>query len=164
MATVELRYTPECDAPPAAPVDRSTASATCDGPAGWQTTVVVRLTERVARLVPSDRDTSHLTALLEVLPAAAGATIAPLRRSGAAGGSDSLDPAFRRALRDAFAIELLAAPTHLNRPPVAPGASTPTHVRPHTRTSGCIGERHRWVTPPNRPGRAPGASVPSTIG
>src|SRR5215218_3494931 len=62
-ATVELSYAPDSAPAPEPTAEVGMAMATGPGPPGWQTTVIVRLHERVARLLDSD----HPTSLAELL-------------------------------------------------------------------------------------------------
>lgn len=51
-ATVELSYAPTGAPPSQHTADVGTATATGEGPPGWQLTVTARLNERVTRLIP----------------------------------------------------------------------------------------------------------------
>ena len=104
-ARVELSYAPDGTPPPPPATEPGTATATGPGPPGWQTTITLRLGERVARLVGSGERTS-LVELLETLPRAGVRTAARFRTHGA--GDDHLGPALRRAVRDTVAAEVLA--------------------------------------------------------
>jgi hypothetical protein len=104
-ATVALSYTPESSAAPAPPAEPGMAQATGPGPPGWQTTVIVRLNERVTRLLDSDHPTS-LAELLEGLPRAGVAAAARFRHH-VGGEAVALNAPLRRALRDTVAAELL---------------------------------------------------------
>lgn len=66
-AAVELRYAPDGAGIPAPPAHVGTATATGSGPRGWQTRLLVRLDDRVARLVEAGHRTA-LAELLETLP------------------------------------------------------------------------------------------------
>ena len=105
-ATVDLAYTPDTEAAPAPPVGLGTAAATGAGPPGWRTTVTVRLSERVARLLDSDHPNS-LAELLEGLPRA-GVAAASRFRHHVDSGARRLNAPLRRALRDTVAADLLA--------------------------------------------------------
>jgi hypothetical protein len=104
--SVELAYSPV--GTPSRPViaDPGTAFAVGDGPTGWCLTTIVRLDDRVARLVAASGGTS-IPELLAALPGAGLEAAAALRHhhgDGAAG----LGAALRRALRDSVAVEVLA--------------------------------------------------------
>jgi hypothetical protein len=101
-ASVDLSYSPVGSVPQPPAPSETMASASGPGPAGWQATIVVRLTERVARLVRSG-ERGSLVELLEVLPGAAIRVAAQLRVDGAS----TAPPALRRAVRDALAAEIL---------------------------------------------------------
>src|SRR5215210_4407546 len=68
-ANVELRYAPDGADLPEIPARIGTAMATGDGPPGWQTTLVVRLDDRISRLVDPGNRTA-LAELVEALPPA----------------------------------------------------------------------------------------------
>jgi hypothetical protein len=112
-ASVELSYAPSSPAAPAPKpsTEPGVAMATGPGPPGWQTTVIVRLNERVARLLDSDHPTS-LAELLAGLPGAGVAAAARFRHH-VEEGSQRLNAPLRRGLRDTVAAELLAG--HLER-------------------------------------------------
>lgn len=110
-ATVELSYAPGSSPPPLPPAEAGVAMATGPGPPGWQTTVIVRLHDRVARLLDSDHPTS-LAELLSGLPRAGVAAAAQFRHHVDEPGQP-LNAPLRRALRDTVAAELLAG--HLER-------------------------------------------------
>jgi hypothetical protein len=110
-ASVELSYAPTTSPAPLRPAEPGMAMATGPGPPGWQTTVIVRLNERVARLLDSDHPTS-LAELLTGLPAAGVAAAAHFRHH-VEEGSQRLNAPLRRALRDTVAAELLTG--HLER-------------------------------------------------
>lgn len=110
-ATVELSYAPSSSPALPPPAGPGVAAATGPGPPGWQTTVIVRLHERVARLLDSDHPTT-LAELLEGLPRAGVAAAARFRHH-VEEGSQRLNAPLRRALRDTVAAELLA--DHLER-------------------------------------------------
>ena len=110
-ANVELSYTPASSSVPLRPAEPGMAMATGPGPPGWQTTVIVRLNERVARLLDSDHPTS-LAELLAGLPQA-GVTAAAGFRHHVQERGRRLDAPLRRALRDTVAAQLLAG--HLER-------------------------------------------------
>ena len=112
-ASVELSYAPSSSAapPPLPPAEPGVAMATGPGPPGWQTTVIVRLNERVARLLDSDHPTS-LAELLAGLPGAGVAAAARFRHH-VEEGSQRLNAPLRRGMRDTVAAELLAG--HLER-------------------------------------------------
>ncbi len=103
-ASVEVSYSPSVAPPPLPPTQVGMAAATGDGPGGWQATVIVRLNERMARLVQPGDGTS-LVELLDALPIAAVRTAAQFRRHDAVG--TPLNPALQRALRDTVAAEIL---------------------------------------------------------
>ena len=104
-ATVALVYAPMgADLPEVAP-EPGTASATGAGPPGWQVTLIVRLRDRLARLVDTG-DPSSLAELVAALPGAGIRAAAPFRhRDG--GESIAVSPALHRALRDMVAAEVL---------------------------------------------------------
>ncbi|MDQ3680061.1 MAG: hypothetical protein M3378_05865 [Actinomycetota bacterium] len=105
-ASVEVSYAPSGVAPPLPPTQVGMAAATGAGPAGWQTTVIVRLNDRVARLVrPGDR--TSLAELLDALPVAAIQAAAQFRRHDGVGHT-RIGPALQRALRDTVAAEILS--------------------------------------------------------
>ena len=106
-AAVELRYTPDGAGVAAPPSRLGTAMATGAGPPGWQTTLVVRLNDRVARLV----DTEHRTALAELLATLPDAGLQAARSFRCHDGADervAITPALRRAVRDIVAAQVLA--------------------------------------------------------
>ncbi len=103
-AAVEMSYTPAGAAAPVAEERPGTASASGPGPSGWQATIVVRLNERVARLIRPGATTS-IGELLDVLPGAALRAADQLRTNGHAEPA----PALRRAVRDTLATEVLAS-------------------------------------------------------
>lgn len=105
-ATVELSYAPESAPAPQPRPEPGMAMATGPGPPGWQTTVIVRLSERVTRLLDSEHPTS-LAELLEGLPRAGVAAAAHFRHH-VEGNAVRLNAPLRRALRDTVAAELLA--------------------------------------------------------
>ncbi|MGH9278326.1 MAG: diadenylate cyclase [Acidimicrobiales bacterium] len=109
-ATVEVSHA-RVGTPPASPPPTpgpGTAMATGEGPDGWQTSVIVRLDDRVARLVGPAQDTS-LAELLHALP---GAAVAAATQFRAVVADDTMamaiSPALQRAVRDAVASEVLA--------------------------------------------------------
>ena len=108
-ATVELAYAPSDDdeLPDDRAHDGAEGSAACPGPAGWETAVIVRLNERVARLVGAPDAPTSLAELLQVLPAAGAATVARFRRRGRPDDETPVNPALRRAVRDTVAAEIL---------------------------------------------------------
>ncbi|CAA9246368.1 MAG: hypothetical protein AVDCRST_MAG50-2009 [uncultured Acidimicrobiales bacterium] len=111
-AVVEVVYSPTdgAEAPEHEPPwPAGTASATAPGPPGWQTTLCVRLDERVARLVSTVGRSTYLAELLDVLPKAGLAAVEPFRRPGRAPQRGAVGPAMRRALRDTVAAEVLGA-------------------------------------------------------
>src|SRR5687767_5450595 len=105
-ASVELSYAPTASPAALRPAEPGMAMATGPGPPGWQTTVIVRLHERVARLLDSDHPTS-LAELLVGLPRAGVAAAARFRHH-VEGEAVPLNAPLRRALRDTVAAELLA--------------------------------------------------------
>ncbi|MEO8698375.1 MAG: hypothetical protein ABI658_33085, partial [Acidimicrobiales bacterium] len=107
-ATVELCYSPTGTVPPPTESERSQASATGKGPAGWDLTVVVTLGERIAHLVGTDERTS-LADLLHELPKAAVRAVTQLRAHADGNMYVPVTPAVRRAVRDTVATELLSA-------------------------------------------------------
>lgn len=115
-AMVELSYAPVSTGPNLPPAGPGMASATGEGPPGWNATMIVRLNERVARLVGT-RDRTSLAELLEALPGAGIQAAAQFRHDGV---DDRLpvSPALRRALRDTVASELLTGylTTRVGRP------------------------------------------------
>lgn len=105
-SSVELLYSPRGKPPMVASSEVGTALATSDGPPGWDLTIVVRLVERVARLLqPGTRTT--LAELLDALPGAGVRAADRLRHH--LGVVGALPPPLRRALRDDVATEILAA-------------------------------------------------------
>lgn len=94
-ANVELAY----QRAGAGPVGDGTG----EGPPGWDVTIVVGLDERVAAIARSSRETS-LAELVERLPVAG---IRAASRLRAGGSHTELPAAFRRAVRDQVATELL---------------------------------------------------------
>ncbi|MEO8696115.1 MAG: hypothetical protein ABI658_21535 [Acidimicrobiales bacterium] len=107
-ATVELCYSATGTAPPSTARKRAQASATGDGPAGWDLTVVVTLGQRIAHLVGTDESTS-LADLLVQLPRAAVRAAAQLRNRTGSTTREPVTPAVRRAVRDTVATEVLSA-------------------------------------------------------
>jgi hypothetical protein len=102
-ASVELVYSPADGPPPdAAPEKASVAVATGIGPDGWQMTMTVRLSNRIAPLVTHD---APLVEILSALPTAAVRAAAQFRSKL---GNRDLLPSMRRALRDAMVVEALA--------------------------------------------------------
>ncbi len=101
-ASVELSYAPAGSPPPLSSAEAGTVAAAGPGPPGWETGVVVRLEERVARLLGSDR----LAELFDALPVAGVRAAAKLR--GHLPAENRVDPALRRGLRDMVAAEILA--------------------------------------------------------
>ncbi|MGQ0519694.1 MAG: hypothetical protein ACT4PX_00910 [Actinomycetota bacterium] len=104
-ATVDVVYSPSGTPLPEPGTEIGAASATGAGPAGWEVTVVARLTDRVARLVGSG-EPSTLTELLDALPRA-GIRAAARVRHHDVGRAERVEPALRRALRDMVASEVL---------------------------------------------------------
>jgi hypothetical protein len=102
-ATVEISSTPHGSPPPVAFDRPGVASATGPGPPGWQTTIGVRLGERVARLIKPEMAAS-LSELVSVLPHAALRAADRLRTAS----DRPAAPALRRAVRDALAAEVLS--------------------------------------------------------
>lgn len=103
-ADVELVYSP-ADAPlPPTPVGPATASATGDGPRGWQVTCTLRLDGRFAALV--EPDGARLSEIMEALPSAALRAAAQFRPTSDATAAP-LTPPMQRALRDTIVIEML---------------------------------------------------------
>ncbi|MEO5837629.1 MAG: hypothetical protein ABIQ73_03650 [Acidimicrobiales bacterium] len=107
-ATVELFYSPTGTAPLATQTERAQASATGDGPTGWDLTVVVTLGKRIAHLVGTDERTS-LADLLDELPRAAVRAATQLRNHVDSNNLVPVTPAVRRAVRDTVATEVLSA-------------------------------------------------------
>jgi hypothetical protein len=107
-ATIELCYSPKGNAPPSTTSERARASATGEGPAGWDLTVVVTLGERIAHLVGADEPTS-LADLLDQLPQAAVRASMQLRNHADSIAGVPVTPAVRRAVRDTVATEVLSA-------------------------------------------------------
>jgi hypothetical protein len=105
-AVVELLYSPVDTAPPAAPVEPATASASGVGPAGWRMILSVRLRKPIAALVPSD--STRLMEIVSALPGAALRAAARFRLSEPDATAQPLTPSMRRALRDTIVIEVLA--------------------------------------------------------
>ena len=106
-ASVEISYAPCGSEPPTIEARRGTAAATGPGPPGWQATIVVRLAERVARLI-SPGTPSSLGELLDTLPGAAVRAVDQLRTL-APGDDRPAAPALRRAVRDTLAAEVLGS-------------------------------------------------------
>ena len=107
-ATVELSYAPKGAALTLPAPEVGTAMATGAGPKGWQTTVIVRLDDRVARLLGTG-DRTSLAELLEALPRAAVVASAQFRHHDGDDPFAPLSPALRRALRDTVAAEILSS-------------------------------------------------------
>jgi hypothetical protein len=104
-ASVDISYGPEGSPPPPVEERRGTAAATGPGPSGWRATIVLRLGERVARLI-GDGTPSSLGELLGVLPGAGLRAAEQLRPACTEG--PKAPPALRRAVRDTVAAEVLA--------------------------------------------------------
>jgi hypothetical protein len=107
-AAVELSYAPvhRASAPAPAAAEPATATATGTGPPGWDVTVVVKLDERVARFVPLGTRAA-VPELLQIVPEAALRAATRFRDHHRPEERAPLDPALRRALRDAVATEIL---------------------------------------------------------
>jgi DisA bacterial checkpoint controller nucleotide-binding len=102
-SVVELVYAPADAQAPPVPTAPATASASSEGPGGWQITCIVRLDGPLAAVVTSDS-----TRLLEILAALPGAALRAATRFRADAGTEkSMSPPVRRALRDTVVIELL---------------------------------------------------------
>jgi hypothetical protein len=104
-ASVDIVYSPidgPRPEPEPEPAEPSVASATGPGPDGWQMTLTIRLSNRIAPLVTHD---APLVEILAALPAAGLRVAAQFRAKARAG---DLLPSMRRALRDAMAVETLA--------------------------------------------------------
>ena len=114
---VELVYAPADAPPPPVSDSPTTASASGEGPAGWQITCVVHLDGLLAAVVTPD--STRLLEILDALPGAALRTATQFRaETGAA--QKALNPSMRRALRDTLVIEVLA---HLQEMRGAPAAT-----------------------------------------
>jgi DisA bacterial checkpoint controller nucleotide-binding len=102
---VELVYAPTDAPPPPVTETLTTASASGEGPAGWQITCVVRLDGPLAAVATPDS-----TRLLEILDALPGAALRSATQFRAETGAapKSLNPSMRRALRDTLVVEVLA--------------------------------------------------------
>jgi len=146
-ASVDLTYAPTGSSSDPLPAERGQAAAAGAGPPGWDVTVVVRLDDRVAGLLGPDRRTS-LAELLDSLPAA-GVRAAGRLRHRSVSDHAPLGPAFRRALRDTVAAEILAgylASRVGSHPPVDLVAETieflielsGTRVEAHALTHGVV--------------------------
>jgi hypothetical protein len=105
-SAVELRYTPDGAGIPAAPERIGTAMATGAGPPGWQTTLLVRLNDRISRLVDADHRTA-LAELLDALPHAGMEAATSFRRRDGDPQAVGVTPALRRAVRDIVAARVL---------------------------------------------------------
>ena len=105
-AAVQLRYAPDGESIPAPPSQVGTAMASGSGPAGWQTGLVVKLNDRVARLVDTGRRTP-LAELLEALPEAGLKAAAAFRGRDHGDEAVAVTPALRRAVRDIVVAEVL---------------------------------------------------------
>lgn len=106
-SSVELAYAPAATPAPQVGPAADTAFATGLGPPGWQLSYIVRLDDRLSRLVSSG-DRSSLTELLDALPSAAVHVGSQLRGGDAGGKSPAVGSALRRAIRDMVAAEILA--------------------------------------------------------
>ena len=102
-SSVELRYSPAGDPWPPAPGGPTVSAARGGGPAGWNLQWVIRLEDRVGRLLTPG---SILIETLEVLPDAGLATAKRLRNDFSS-GARPLPVALRRAVRDVVAAEVL---------------------------------------------------------
>jgi hypothetical protein len=105
-AAVELRYAPDGANIPAPPAHVGTATATGSGPRGWETRLLVRLDDRVARLVEAGHRTA-LAELLETLPDAGLEAATAFRGQEGDGEAMTVSPALRRAVRDIVAAQVL---------------------------------------------------------
>lgn len=104
-ASVELVYSPTGSPSPQEASGPAASSATDAGPSGWRITLTARLADRIAPLVNSPH--APLRDILSALPSA-GLRAAAVFRSVRGTESRPLSPAFRRALRDTVAAEVLA--------------------------------------------------------
>lgn len=104
-ASVHLAYRPAGTAGDAPSSSPGVAVADGVGPPGWELSIVVRLSERLA-VIARDREDSALGELLQRLPAA-GLRAAGRLRPGGGWSGDHAVPALRRALRDTLATEVL---------------------------------------------------------
>lgn len=104
-AAVELVYSPADSPLPSEASGPAVSSATGAGPPGWRITLTVRLAERIAPLVRTPH--TPLRDTLSALPGA-GLRAAAAFRSVRETPSQPFGPAFRRALRDTVAAELLS--------------------------------------------------------
>lgn len=103
-STVDITYSPAGSVPEVPPRLPGIAAATAPGPGSWQTTIVVRLHERVAHILRTHGGES-LSELLDVMPEAVLRAAERLRPMP--GHSNHLGPALRRAIRDTVAAEIL---------------------------------------------------------
>ncbi|MDQ6854836.1 MAG: hypothetical protein M3046_14290, partial [Actinomycetota bacterium] len=114
-AVVELVYSPTDSPPQPTPASATTAAASGDGPPGWQVTCIVRLEGPLAVVTP---DSARLLEILNTLPRAALQAAARFR--GDIGAPQKpVTPSMRRALRDSFVVEILAAYAATRRAPAA---------------------------------------------
>ena len=115
-ADVELRYSRE----PSAGIehDAAVAQASDDDPAGWVSTLTVRMSARMAPLVRASPDSLH--DILQSLPHAG---LRTARRFRPVHGHDErpVSAAVRRALRDTVASEVLADVAHARSRRTVPG-------------------------------------------
>ncbi|HEV2809250.1 MAG TPA: hypothetical protein VGV93_02485 [Acidimicrobiales bacterium] len=106
-SSVELAYAPAGTVAPHVGPAADIALATGPGPHGWQVSYIVRLDDRLSRLISSE-DRSSLKELLHALPSAAVHAAAQLRGDDAGSDSPAVGSALRRAIRDMVAAEILA--------------------------------------------------------
>ena len=106
-AAIELHYAPNGADAPVTATSAGTAMATGAGPGDWQTTVLVRLNDRAARLV-SPESRTPLGELLDTLPRAAVAARNALRLRHDDEEAVAVTPALRRAVRDIVAAQVLS--------------------------------------------------------
>ncbi|MEZ5238976.1 MAG: hypothetical protein R2716_08480 [Microthrixaceae bacterium] len=103
-STVEVSYSPVGSTPDLPERTLGTASATAPGPGPWQTSLTIRLPERVAHVLLSHGSES-LSELLDVMPASVLRAASQMR--GGVADTDSLSPSVRRIARDTVAAEIL---------------------------------------------------------
>lgn len=115
------------------------ASATGPGPAGWTTTISIRLEPRVARLL--DGGPTALGELLGVLPGAGLRAVDQLRGTGTGTGRPPT-AALRRAVRDTLAAEVLGDYFRARLGGASPGALVEETIDYLIELSGTRVEAH----------------------
>lgn len=103
-SSVEISYSPQGTTPEVPGRGPGTASATAPGPGSWQTSLTVRLPERVGQVLRAHGGES-LSELLDVMPAAVLRAAGQLRVDFPQTGIPK--PAVRRVARDMVAAEIL---------------------------------------------------------